>query len=189
MRAVAHHRYTWSDYLEYEDFSSEKHEYLDGEIYAMAGGTPEHALLAGRVVTVLGAQLRRKACKVYTSDLRIRVMATGLTTYPDVSVICGKVEVDPTSKLTAINPTLLVEVLSPSTEDYDRGTKFEHYQQIPSLKEYVLVSQRECLIEVFHRRGARWMRAEARRAAAAQLEAIGCELSVDEVYEGVTPAS
>jgi Uma2 family endonuclease len=185
MLAAGHHRYTWHEYLVLEHDSPTKHEFFDGEIYAMAGGTPQHALLASQAIGELNRQLKGKPCKTYTSDLRVRVAATGLATYPDVAVICGGIEPDAKDANTAVNPTVLVEVLSPSTEEYDRVQKFENYRQMPSLQEYVLISHREKLIEVFRRRGDEWVRTEARSHASAKLESIGCELAVDDVYDGV----
>lgn len=189
MRALAHHRYTWDEYLALEHDSPIKHEYLDGEIFAMAGGTPEHAQLCVRVTAELSVQLRGKPCVPYSSDLRIRVLATGLTTYPDASVVCGPLEYDPEDrkKQTVTNPIVVVEVLSPSTEEYDRGDKLSNFRQVPSLRHYVLVSYREPLIEVFTRTGGdEWSRVEARTGSSAKLPAIGCTLSIDSIYEGVT---
>jgi hypothetical protein len=128
-----HHRYTFADYLAYEDGSNVKHEFFNGEIYAMAGGTPEHAALAAAMTTLIGAQLGEAPCRAFSSDLKIRVLATGLVSYPDLTVICGSVEYDPQSRMVAVNPTSIVEVLSDSTEDWDRGEKLENFKQIPSL--------------------------------------------------------
>jgi Uma2 family endonuclease len=135
-------RYTYAEYLGFETSSNVKHEFLDGQIYAMAGGTPEHAALAAAVITLLGPQLRGGECRPYNSDLRVRT-PTGLTTYPDVTVICGPRTIDALDPLAVTNPALIVEVLSRSTEEYDSGDKFEHYKTFPSLREYVLVSHRE----------------------------------------------
>src|SRR3954454_3124163 len=145
------HRYTFEEYLELEQVSQVRHEFYAGEIYAMAGGTPEHAALAAAVTVMLGRQLAGGPCRVYSSDLRIRVLATGLATYPDVTVVCDKLETDPESSHTATNPTVIFEVLSPTTEKYDREDKYAHYRRIPSLQAYVLVSQDERRIEVFTR--------------------------------------
>lgn len=185
MRA-SRHRHTWHDYLVLDQTSNIKLEYLDGEILAMAGGTPEHAALAMAVGVQLGQQLEGKGCRPYSSDLRIRVPATGLGTYPDLTIVCGPTQVDPEDRNTVVNPTVLVEVLSDSTEAYDRGEKFEHYRQLPSLREYVLVSHREPLIEVFRRgEDGTWTRTEARTHSTARIESIGCDLLVDRVYAGV----
>lgn len=183
---LAHHRYTWKEYLAFETSTNAKNEFLDGEIFAMAGGTPQHANLAARIIGDLRPQLKGGPCEAYTSDLRVRVGATGLATYPDVSVLCGPLETDPEDSDTALNPTLIVEVLSNSTEEYDRGQKFEHYQKIVSLREYVLVSHREPLIEVFRKTPAgEWARTEARVHARIELQSVRGELSVDSIYEGV----
>lgn len=176
---------SYAEYLELEAKSPTKHEWLDGVIYDMAGGTIEHARLALSVGRMLGNQLVGKRCCAFGSDLKIRVPATGLCTYPDLSVICGRVEADPESPTTvALNPTVLVEVLSDSTEAYDRGEKFAHYRRIPSLREYVLVSQDKPLIEVFRKNEAGlWVLvAEAGAGESAELESVGCTLAVDEVY-------
>lgn len=135
--------------------SAVRHEYLDGEIYAMAGGTPEHAALAAAIVVLFGRTLGGD-CRPYSADLRLRVLATGLATYADASVICGEAERDPTSPTHVTNPSIVVEVLSASTEAYDRGDKREHYQKIPSLKAYVLVAQDRKRVEVFSRREEGW---------------------------------
>lgn len=178
------HRFTREQYLELERASNVKHEFYAGEIYAMSGGTRAHSLLAMALGAQLTHKLKGRRCEVYNSDLRVGVAATGLITYPDVSVACGEPRFDP--KDTLINPVLLIEVLSDSTETYDRGFKFEQFQQIPSLREYVLVSKHEALIEIF-RRGDRdqWMRFEARPGAVARLESVGVELDAAAVYEGI----
>jgi Uma2 family endonuclease len=176
---------SFAEYLAQEAKSETKHEWLDGEIYDMAGGTGDHAGLAATVTRLLGNQLQGRRCRVFTADLKIRVLATGLGTYPDLSVICGRVEWDPEGPGTvATNPIVLVEVLSDSTEGYDRGEKFAHYRRIPSLREYVIVGQNKPMIEVFRKNEAgRWeLVAEAGAGEAATLESIGCTLAVDDVY-------
>lgn len=184
--AAPRHRYTLRDYLDIEEGSAVKHEYFDGEIYAMAGGTPEHAALAVAVSTALLTQLRGRGCRVYSSDLRIRILATGLASYPDVSVVCGPVHNDPDSPTTVTNPTLIVEVLSDGTEEYDRGEKFEHYKQIESLEEYVLVSHREPSIEV-HRRDehGRWEHSKTGTGTVA-LRSVDATLVVEDIYRDAT---
>jgi Uma2 family endonuclease len=179
---------SYAEYLALEEKSETKHEWLDGQIYdmealGMAGGKPEHALRIAAVVMALGAQLRGKRCNVYSSDLKVRIRATAMATYPDVSVVCGKLEVDPEDSLAAVNPVVLVEVLSPSSEAYDRGAKFGHYRRIPSLRDYVLVNHRESRIEVHHRNDAgRWELYEAAAGQSVEVASIGCVLSVDEIY-------
>lgn len=176
-------RMTYADYLAAEELSTEKHEYLAGEVWAMAGGTPEHAALAARLIAELDSALRDRPCRVFTSDARVRVTATDLTTYPDVTVVCEKLESDPIDPNAITNPVLLVEVLSDSTEAYDRGEKASHYRHIPSLREYVLVSQRSPRIEVYRRNDAgRWELFEFESGGMAELASVGCALRVDDVY-------
>lgn len=175
--------YTYAEYLALESASNVKHEYLYGQIYAMAGGPPEHAALQGALTGLLFAQLAGKPCRVHSSDLHVRVLTTGLATYPDVTVICGKTERDPASDNTVVNPTVLCEVLSRSTEDYDRTEKFDHYKQIPALQQYVLVSPRERVVEVWTRGATEWERAVAREGDVAEIAAIGCSVAVRELFE------
>jgi Uma2 family endonuclease len=146
------HRYTYQQYLAFEHDSPTKHEYVDGEILAMAGGTPRHNALAMRIGTAIDSG-RSANCVAFQSDQKIRVLATGRVTYPDVSMVCGPLERDPADpdRTVVTNPTLLVEVLSPSTEEVDRSSKWRDYQLIPSLQEYLLVSQAQSRIEIYRR--------------------------------------
>jgi Uma2 family endonuclease len=150
--ARARHRYTYAEYLAYERDSGLKHEYEDGAILAMAGGSRRHNALALRVGAALDGA-RKPGCFAFQSDQKVRILATGKATYPDASLVCGRIEGDPAdpSGATITNPTLLVEVLSPSMEQDDRGSKWQHYQLIPSLQEYVLVSQSEARVECYRR--------------------------------------
>jgi Uma2 family endonuclease len=177
-------RFSFEDYLRLEDESAVKHEFLDGVVWAMAGGTPEHAAIAANIIAALGARLRGRPCRVYSSDLRVRVRATGLCTYPDVTVVCGKQETDADDKKnsTVINPRVLVEVLSPTTEAYDRGEKLEHYKQITSLEEIVLVAHEEPRLEIWRREGGHWILEVARTSGSVVLRTIDCELPLEEVY-------
>ncbi len=170
--------HTFAEYLVLEAASETKHEYVNGEIFAMAGGTPEHSRLSANVILELGAALRGRPCVTFTSDLRIRVPATGLGTYPDASVVCGRIEVDPEDKNSVTNPVVIVEVLSDSTERYDRDEKRAHYRQLPSLRDYLLVSQHERRIEHYHRNDdGTWTLRDARAGGAVRLEAIDCSIS------------
>ncbi|MDC3953471.1 Uma2 family endonuclease [Polyangium jinanense] len=177
---------TLAEYLAAEETSDTKHEFLNGETFAMAGGTLEHARLQGNVYHELRNRLGDRRCSVFPSDARVRVEATGLSTYPDVSVVCGPLERHPEDKNSFVNPTVLVEVLSESTEAYDRGSKFHHYRQIPSLQEYVLVSSHRRHVEVFRRNpDGSWTLRDTKDKGAAELTSIGCKLSLDEVYRDV----
>ncbi|MDI1430009.1 Uma2 family endonuclease [Polyangium sorediatum] len=174
---------TFAEYIAFEEKAETKHEYRNGEIVAMAGGKPEHGRLTMSVGLTLGKQLEGRPCATFSPDTRVRVLATGLATYPDVSVVCGKLEYDPEDKYSITNPIVLVEVLSPSTEAYDRGDKFYDYKQIPSLKEYVLVSSERRRIEVFRRQtDGSWSHHDTAEKGAAELTSIGCKLDLDEVY-------
>lgn len=174
---------SYAEYLAAEEKSDVKHEWLNGEIYDMAGGTPEHSRLAANFIQHLANALKGKPCKVFTSDLRVKVETTGLSTYPDLSVACGHLEFASDDKNALVNPMVLVEVLSDTSEAYDRGDKFLHYRRIPSLQEYVLVSQRGPRIEVFRRgSGGTWVFYEAGPGESVALESLGVSLSVDEVY-------
>jgi Uma2 family endonuclease len=181
--------YTYAEYLALEEESSIRHEYLDGEIYAMAGGTPDHAALAAAVLSILRAQHPR-GCRAFSSDLRVRIPATGLTTYPDGTVVCGGTQRAPEDPVAVTNPLILVEVTSNSTEDYDRGEKLRQYQAIPSAKEILIVSHREPRITL-HRRDERgWAVAEAVTGESVPLESIGGVMHVDDVYrDGLEDAS
>jgi Uma2 family endonuclease len=175
--------YSFSDYVAFERTSNVKHEFFAGRIYAMAGGTPEHAALAAALSGLLYVQLRSGTCRVYSSDLRVR--AGDLVTYPDVTVVCGPLERDPEDENTARNPTLVVEVTSPSTEEYDRGEKLECYQQIPGLNAVLIASHRKPLLELWQRHGTSWTPTSAGPGERLELSATGSELRVDDVYRGV----
>ena len=176
-------RMTYAEYLTLERASEVKHEYVNGEVYAMAGGTPDHGRLAMNVGGILRAALVGKPCAVFNSDVRVRIEATGRSTYPDPSVVCGRLARAEDDADAIVNPILLVEVLSDSTEAADRGEKFAHYRRLPSLREYVLVSQNTQRLEVFRRReGGGWVLSEASRGETVRLESIDVTLPVDEVY-------
>ena len=178
------HRYTYQDYVSLEEESSTRHEFLAGEIVAMAGGTPEHAAMAAEVIGQLREQIRGGSCRVFTSDLGVRVKATGLATYPDASVVCGPTERDPDKKTNVTNPRVIVEVTSDSTEDYDHGEKLTHYKQIPSLEAIVIVSHREARVDVWSRPpdSPLWSRTSAATGGSAPVPALRCLLDVDAIW-------
>lgn len=176
--------YTVKEYVQVEEESTIKHEYIDGTIRAMSGGTLAHARMQVTLGAILMRQLEGRRCNVYSSDGRVRVRGRSIITYPDLAVSCGKLEVDTEDPHAQLTPTVLVEITSPSSERYDRGLKYGYYQGIGSLREYVIVSHREPLIEVF-RPGSdgTWHRAEhARAGGAVTLLSIECRIEVDEVY-------
>jgi Uma2 family endonuclease len=185
--AQALHRvhYTRAEYISFERASNVKHEYLDGVIYAMAGGSPAHAAIAANVIMLLGTALRGRAFAVYTSDLRIRVAETGLETYPDVTVVALPAELDAVDRHVVTNPIVVVEATSPSTEEYDRGEKLGHYQRIPSLREIMMVAHREQVVDVLRRRAdGGWATESAGAGSQVTLTSLGCLLAVDDVYRG-----
>lgn len=184
MVAPARARFSYEDYVELEETSSIKHEFLDGVVYAMSGGTPDHAAICATVIRLLGTALDGRRCRVFTADLRVRVVETGLATYPDASVACSRLELDPEDERrhTVVNPILLVEVLSPSTEDYDRGDKLAHYKRIPSLKEVMLVAHDDRRVDLWRRTGRGWTQVVFREGQSVELESLGCTLSVDAIY-------
>jgi Uma2 family endonuclease len=173
--------YTYADYLALEEVSPVRHEFLDGEIYAMAGGSPDHAALAGAVIGLVRNQLPA-GCRVFTSDLRVRIAATGLTTYPDAAVICGRTQRSPEDPLAVTNPLLLVEITSPSTEEYDRGEKLRHYKGLPSLREVLIVSHRTPELTLHRREDASWTTISVVPGGVLELVSVAVRLAVDEVY-------
>ena len=164
-----------------EEISTVRHEFLDGEIYAMAGGSVLHAALSAAALAALHRQLAGR-CRVYSSDLRVRVLATGLASYPDVTIVCGAAEMDPENRDTVVNPTAVVEVLSPGPMDYDLGEKFEHYRRIASLAAVVYVWQDRRQIEVRERTREGWKVTVVATGGMAPVDALGARLEVDALY-------
>jgi Uma2 family endonuclease len=185
-------RLTPEQYLEIERKAEYKSEYFDGEMFAMSGGTGVHSLIASNIIASLNSQLRRKPCRVYTSDLRVLVGPSGLYTYPDVSVVCGEPRLLDSAQDTLLNPVLIVEVFSKSTEAYDRGTKFKRYREIESLRGYLLAASDSLGLDYFTPGpDGRWTLTSLDQPdASLTLEAIGCSLLIADVYEKVdfTPA-
>ncbi len=178
------HRYTYAQYVALERSSPTKHEFFDGEIYAMAGGSEDHSALAANVLAALVSAIADRPCRAHTSDLRIYVEAVGLATFPDGSVICGPLQQHPPSPdATALNPMILLEVTSDSSEEYDTGAKLEAYQTIPTLREVILVSHRERRITI-HRRDASgtWLMRVAIAGGRMAVDSLGTELVVDSIY-------
>jgi Uma2 family endonuclease len=185
----SHPRYSVDEYLRRERDSVDKHEYRDGEILLMAGSTANHSLITANIIRSVGNALAGKPCHMFDSNLRILIPRKVIYTYPDATVICGAVQYDPRDKSTgsALNPKLIVEVLSPSTEAYDRGEKFDSYREIDSLQEYVLVSQTSPHIQTFLRqKEGMWLfGAFAGMDAVAKLRSLEIEIPLREAYVGV----
>jgi Uma2 family endonuclease len=181
--------FTVEEYLEREETALEKSEYYKGEIFEMgdhrplemAGGTPSHAEIGGNIYYALRQKLQGSPCKAFNSDLKVHIPENTLFTYPDVTIACGKREYFKDAAL--LNPLVIMEVLSDSTEDYDRGTKFRLYRSIPSLQEYVLVAQTEQLVEIFRRNAhERWELYVFSGKMDVELESVECTLSMAEIY-------
>ena len=177
--------YTLDDYFAVEEVSEIRHEFYNGEIFAMAGASLPHNEISANVLSAFRTTLRDSNCGAYGSDLRVQT-PSGLYTYPDVSVICGSVQLLPERSATATNPVLLVEVLSDATEDYDRGEKFTLYKPISTLRHYLLISQNEILVDHFVRRDNDWqLRTFRSRSETIELADLGIFVAIDEVYRRV----
>jgi Uma2 family endonuclease len=175
---------TFEEYLAIERNAEEKSEYFNGEMFLMSGGSATHSIIAAKVIRLLGNQLVERDCVVYNSYMRVKISKLNKSAYPDVSIGCGEQQFDDEQKDTLLSLTLIIEVLSNSTEAYDRGKKFEHYQQLDSFIEYILISQTPYRIEQFIRRDDRtWTYKEFRNAdEIVQLESVNCTLLLEDVY-------
>ena len=173
-------------YIALERKATVKSEYINGEILAMSGASLAHTFITGDIETELNIQLRNHKCKVITSDMRVKTERARAYFYPDVVVFCGEPQFEDNVFDTLLNPTLVIEVLSPSTEAYDRGEKFAHYQEIASLREYILVSQNRVRVEQHRLMKTQWVQTEFDgRAAVLPLVSIGCELRLADIYRRV----
>jgi Uma2 family endonuclease len=182
-QAAAKRRVTYAEYLAAEASSEQRHEFIAGEVIAMAGGTIEHGRLMSSLTRLLSAALllAAKPCVVLPADVRVRIRAADRATYPD-HVVCGDIARDPDDPNAVVNPIVIVEVLSDSTADTDRSEKFADYRKLGSLREYVLVSQRERRVEIYRRDGRRWVLDEYGRTERFSIAALDVELAVDEIY-------
>ncbi len=178
---------TPEEYLAFEREAEVKHEYYAGEIFAFAGASRQHNLIVANVIRELGNEVKARPCEVYPSDMRVRVSPTGLYTYPDVTVVCGEARFGDEHSDTLLNPTVIVEVLSPSTEGYDRGEKFEHYRKLESLKEYLVIAQERHHVERHVRQPeGQWLLSETDSVdVVIELPSIACRLLVADIYEKV----
>jgi Uma2 family endonuclease len=176
-------RVTVDEYLAAEASSQEKHEYLRGIVFAMSGGTPEHARITMNLGGILLNALRGRPCTVFNSNLRVRIETTDLFTYPDLTVVCGSLMTSTADKNAVTNPLVIVEVLSPSSEVYDRGAKMDHYRCLPSLKEYVLVNHAREQIEIYRKNQAgRFEQFVFSASTAVSLVSIDVQFDVRDVY-------
>lgn len=178
---------TPQEYLAIERQAEYKSEYFNGQVFAMSGASKRHNLITGNVLAELHAQLKKRPCTIYPSDMRLKVNATGLYTYPDVTVVCDEAQFDDDQQDTLLNPTVIVEVLSKSTEAYDRGEKFEHYRKLPSLAEYILIPQDKYHVEHYVRQpDNQWLLSETDSLQdTIQLPSINCYLAMADVYDKV----
>lgn len=181
-------RLTEEEYLALDDASPVKHELFRGRMYAMSGGSSNHSKIQVALITELHTRLRGRNCTTYSSDMRVQVADSGLYTYPDLSVVCGDPQFLTTSETTLLNPVVIIEVLSPSTEAYDRGNKFHCYETLPSLRHYVLVSSTSAVVDVLSRTASeRWeIRTYRNPDEAIELDAIGVTIPLSEIYAKVT---
>lgn len=175
------------EYLVLERQAPYKSEYYNGEVFAFAGASQSHNLIVVNVLTMLNTQLRSRPCHVYPSDMRVKVSATGLYTYPDITVVCDEPKLEDEYVDTLLNPTVIVEVLSPSTEKGDRIVKFAHYRRVPSVAEYVLIAQDSVRLEQYVRQAdGRWLLSEySDPGSKVELSSIKCELAMSDVYAKV----
>ncbi len=181
--AATKKRFTPQEYLVLERKSETRNEYYNGEIFAMSGASREHNLIVGNLFRDIGNQLEDRPCETYTNDMRVWIEATGLYTYPDVVVVCGEPRFQDREVDTLLNPTVIVEVLSPSTEAYDRGDKFRHYRRIDSLHEFVLISQDRMMVERYTRQGKDWVLSDMTDPdQVLKLESIGCQIPLGRIY-------
>jgi Uma2 family endonuclease len=179
-------RHSPEEYLARERKAEYKSEYIDGLIVAMAGSSREHDRIAVNVTAGFHAQFRGRPCEVFSSDMRVKVSSTGLYTYPDASALCGEARFEDAEVDTLLNPNVLVEVLSESTEAYDRGKKFARYQGLESLTDYVLIAQDEARVEHFVRQGEHWLLTVITGLEGTlRLESVGCALPLREIYDRV----
>jgi Uma2 family endonuclease len=188
MAANPERRYTLEEYLELDRTSEERLEFWDGEVFCMSGGSQAHDQIIVNCIVAFSAKLDAARCRVFSSDMRIKVPSAPPYRYADCSALCGKAEFEKIGGVdTLVNSTLIVEVLSPSTEAYDRGDKFSHYKSIPTLREYLLVAQhRPHVTHLFRQDDGQWIHAEANDLeSSVQLRSLDCELPMNEIYLGV----
>ncbi len=179
-------RMTEAEYLAFERAAREKHEFADGEIFAISGGKGPHANVAANIIGTFTSTLKWRSCRVYTSDMRVHIPTTGRFVYPDASVVCGRPQFKDEQIDTLLNPGIIVEVLSPSTEAYDRGDKFTNYRTLPSLKYYIMAAQDKPFVEVYTRQDdGSWQLRDYGPGSRITLSSPECTLEIDQIYAGV----
>lgn len=179
----SHRLITPEEYLALEEKSRDKHEYWFGEMYMMAGATRRHNVISGNTYVAFREKLAKKACQVYVADVRLRIQKDDAYTYPDIMVVCGKTELDPRQQDTIMNPKVIVEVLSASTQEYDRNEKFKMYRSIPSLEHYLMIEQTQPYIESYRREGRFWVLETLEGMdAVLKVRALDLEIPLIEVY-------
>jgi Uma2 family endonuclease len=189
MAANPERRYTLEEYLELDRTSEERLEFWDGEVFCMSGGSEWHYEIEGNIFAFLKSQLRERGCRVFTGNVRVKVPSAPPYRYADASALCGEAKFEEIGGVDAlVNPQLLIEVLSPSTENYDRVDKFTHYKSIPTLREYLLVAQhRPHVTRLFRQDDGTWIHTEVNDLASTlTLDSLGCELPLSEIYAGVS---
>jgi Uma2 family endonuclease len=187
MSALPEAKMTVEQYLAFERASETRHEFLNGEVFALAGASRKHNIIGGNVYASLHSLLRKRPCEVYQNDMRVKIRRKGHYAYPDIVVVCGTAKFEDDKQDTLLNPTVIVEVLSPSTEIYDRGMKFQYYRTVESLQEYVLISQDQIQIEHFTRQNdGLWLLSDLNRIdVALELPSIECKVPLADIYEKV----
>lgn len=187
MSSLAQPVYTAEQYLAMERKAEHKSEFINGLIYAMSGASREHNLIAGNVFSSIHAQLKGRPCEVYMNDMRVKVSATGMYTYPDVVALCDEPRFEDAHVDTLLNPSVILEVLSNSTEAYDRGEKFAHYRRLSCVTDYVVIAQSQVRVEHFVRQGDQWLLSEKSDLdATLHLSSIGCDVALRDIYDKVT---
>jgi len=175
------------EYLEFEKNSELKHEYFDGEIFAMVGARKNHNRISSNTSSILWNKLQSTQCEVFSSDMRVKIAAIEKYTYPDIVVACDRIEFLEDELDSLLNPVVIIEILSDSTESYDRGLKFTHYRLIESLQEYILISQYHCQVEKFKRdKDGIWIYSSVEKMEqSVKIDSIKCELPLSEIYHRV----
>jgi Uma2 family endonuclease len=187
MQAQAKPYLTPEEYLAMERQATTKSEYLRGEVFAMAGASFQHTMIATNTIASLAPQLKRRSCTAHSSDLRVKVRPTGLYVYPDIVIVCGRPQFEDRQQDTLLNPTVIIEILSLSTERYDRGAKFAHYRTLESLSDYLLIAQSSPIVEHYARQpdDAWLLKSYVGLEAVATIPSIDCELPLADIYDKV----